>query len=154
MSAIPLVLYAEDDENDAFFMERAFTKLRAKEALRIVQSGRRAVDYLAGHGEFCNRAVYPHPEIVILDVKMPEMNGLEALAWIRARHEFDRLLVVMFTSSTQQSDVEFSRKHGANGYLVKPSNADNLAKMVEQVLSARRTVTLPAQRLPLEGNAL
>jgi CheY-like chemotaxis protein len=154
VSAIPPVLYAEDDENDAFFMERAFKKLNARDALRLVPNGREAVNYLAGNGSFADRQASPLPAVVLLDVKMPVLSGLEALAWIRSRREFDALPVVMFTSSTQQRDVDVSRQHGANAYIVKPSNADNLSRLVSSVLEAARSLPTPSWRLPLEGNVL
>jgi CheY-like chemotaxis protein len=154
MNATPTVLYAEDDENDAFFMQRAFTKLQRRDALRIVANGQEAVDYLTGEGEFAGGPGHPKADIVFLDVKMPQMSGLEALSWIRARREFDAMPIVMFTSSTQQSDVEFSRKHGANAYVVKPSNADQLFRLVENVLAASRAVSPQSPRLAVEANVI
>jgi CheY-like chemotaxis protein len=154
MSTPPIVLYAEDDENDAFFMERAFTKNQSAERLRIVPNGRRAIEYLAGDGEFVDRTKFPLPGLVLLDVKMPVMSGLEALAWIRARREFDGVAVVIFTSSTQDSDVKLSRVHGANGYFVKPSNADNLWRLVAELQRATATLPAGAPILAVEGNQL
>jgi CheY-like chemotaxis protein len=148
------VLYAEDDENDAFFMQRAFAKNKWAHRLRVVPNGRRAVEYLRGEGEFADRAKFPLPGIVLLDVKMPEMSGLEALRWIRTEHQFDAVVIVMFTSSTQKSDVEFSRTHGANGYFVKPSNADMLARLVADVQRAADTLSPTTPVLTVEGNQL
>jgi len=125
-----IVLYAEDDENDAFFMERAFARLNRPHELHVVSTGKRAMDYLQEH------ATTTPPRLAILDIKMPEMSGLEVLLWLRSRPEFVGLPTVMFTSSTQQSDVELSRIHGANAYFVKPSNAQNLAQLMERVLAA------------------
>ena len=79
------VLYAEDDENDVFFMERAFSKLQLRDALRVVPNGRAALEYLSGAGVFADRTKHPLPELLLLDVKMPEMSGLEVLKWARAR---------------------------------------------------------------------
>jgi CheY-like chemotaxis protein len=149
-----IVLYAEDDENDAFFMERAFAKNKSAERLRVVPNGQRAVDYLTGAGEFADRAKFPLPSLVLLDVKMPEMSGLEALASIRARREFDGMTVVMFTSSTHESDVERSRQQGANGYFVKPSNAENLWRLVTELQRASEVLLPGARFLAVEGNQL
>jgi DNA-binding response OmpR family regulator len=152
MTGVTIVLYAEDDDNDAFFMQRAFAKNHCADRLRIVPNGRRAVDYLAGAGEFADRAKFPFPAIVLLDVKMPEMSGLEALAWIRAQREFDGVVVVMFTSSTHESDVKLSRTHGANGYFVKPSNAENLWRLIAELDRASQTWRPGAPILAAEGN--
>jgi CheY-like chemotaxis protein len=154
MIAGPTVLYAEDDPNDAFFMQRAFARLQRAPSLQIVSNGRMAVDYLSGVGEFSAREKHPLPEIVFLDVKMPELSGLEALSWIRSRREFNSMLIVMFTSSTQESDVEYSRRSGANAYFVKPSNADYLFRLVESVIAASRAVSPEAPRLAVDGNVI
>jgi len=131
-----LVLYAEDDENDVFFMERAFSKLKIRSALQVVPDGRAAVDYLSGAGAYQDRTKCPLPDILLLDVKMPDMSGLEVLQWVRERPAFAALPILLFTSSTQRSDIEFSRTHRASAYLVKPSNSENLVALVSRVLAA------------------
>jgi CheY-like chemotaxis protein len=146
-----LVLYAEDDENDAFFMLRAFAKMKRPATLRVVRNGRQAIEYLEGGGTFSNRQEHPLPALLLLDVKMPEVSGMEVLKWVRARPGFARMPVTMFTSSTQESDVAFSRAHGANAYLVKPSNAQHLALLMEDLLSAAEACT-PEARLRVPGN--
>jgi CheY-like chemotaxis protein len=130
------VLYAEDDENDVFFMERAFSKLKLRSVLHVVTNGRAAVDYLVGTGVFADRGRHPLPDVLLLDVKMPEMSGLEVLAWARQTPEFQSLPILLFTSSTQRTDIEFSRARRANGYLVKPSNSEDLAVLMRRILDA------------------
>ena len=112
------------------------------------------MEYITAEGKYADRAQFPPPQVVVLDVKMPKMSGLEALAWIRSRRDLDAIPIVMFTSSTQESDVDFSRRHGANAYLVKPSNADQLSVLVQRVLHATRAVTPESPRLAMEGNAI
>ena len=130
------ILYAEDDENDVFFMERAFSKLQLRKALQVVPNGRAAVEYLSGVGAFADRTRHPLPDVVLLDLKMPEMSGLEVLQWARERPEYKSLPILLFTSSTQRTDIDFSRHHGATAYLVKPSNAEHLAVLVNKILEA------------------
>ena len=132
-------------------MERAFSKLQLGDRLRVVNNGREAVDYLSGKGEFADRQRFPLPGLILLDVKMPEMSGLEALAWIRAQEVFKAIPTVLFTSSTQQSDVVLSRQLGANAYLVKPSNSDPLASLVKQILLAAKD---PVNADSLPGNRI
>lgn len=149
------VLYADDDENDAFFMERAFARLDGHSRLRVVTNGVLAVKYLSGAGAYADRDAFPLPALLLLDVKMPHMSGLEVLKWTRAQREFDHLPVVMFSSSTQQADIDFCATHGASAYLVKPSRADQLSDLVPQVVAAaldqesiRRKLDLPGNQLP------
>lgn len=99
-------------------------------------------------------AAHACPGIVFLDVKMPGMSGPEALAWMCSRTEFAELPAVMFTSSTQDSDIAFSRERGANDYFVKPSNADNLSKLVGDVLAASRGMLLGSPRLAVDGKVI
>ncbi|HEY0947092.1 MAG TPA: response regulator [Opitutaceae bacterium] len=154
MNAPWYLLYAEDDENDAFFMVRAFAELGCPQSLLVVPTGRKAVDYLAGRDDYADRQRHPLPTAVMLDVKLPELSGLEVLAWIRARREFDALPVMMFTSSMQETDIAFCRQHGANAYMVKPSNAERLAVLVAAVMSRFRPLTPANRGLPLEGDML
>ncbi len=153
-TASKTVLYAEDDENDVFFMERAFSKLKLRGALHVVTNGRDAVDYLAGVGAFADRMKHPLPDLLLLDVKMPRMSGLEVLTWARAQPEFHALPILLFTSSTQRTDIETSRAQRANGYLVKPSNADQLAVFVRRILDAAATPGVGGNILDLAENQL
>jgi CheY-like chemotaxis protein len=152
MKEPPIVLYAEDDENDALFMRRAFAKLNWADALRIVPNGKEAIDYLSGEGAYADRAQHPLPTLLILDVKLPGMSGLEVLTWLRAHPVLGRLAVVMFTSTMQASDVAYSRKHGANAYLVKPAQAEHLAVLMKDLIDAASSMTNAAAPLPLPGN--
>lgn len=149
------VLYAEDDENDAFFMERAFSKLGKKGALRMVSNGQRAVEYMSGAGSFADRGIFPLPSLLLLDIKMPEMTGLETLAWVRQAREFDCVPVVILTSSTQPADLAFCAQNGANGYFVKPSDAEQLSGLIQRILDVIAPgvgrggrIGLPENKLP------
>jgi CheY-like chemotaxis protein len=138
------VLYAEDDENDAFFMRRSFARLNRLPELSIVSDGRAAIDFLSGVGEFGDRRVHPLPRLALLDIKMPAVSGLEVLSWIRQRPVFDRLAVAIFTSSTQESDIAFARTHEANAFLAKPSNVEDLRPLLQNLLAAAAAFSLAA----------
>ena len=81
----PVILLAEDDENDVFFMRRSLQKAALDLPLQVVTNGQEAVDYLGGIGKFNDRDRYPLPSVILLDLKMPFLNGFEVLAWIRAQ---------------------------------------------------------------------
>ena len=82
------------------------------------------------------------------------MSGLEVLKWARARPEFQSLPILMFTSSTQHSDIDFSRSHRASGYLVKPSSAEHLANLVRKILTACANRTPRAEILDVDENQI
>ena len=149
------VLYAEDDENDVFFMQRAFAKARIEAQLAIVGDGREAVDYVLGRNGYADRERHPPPRLVILDLKMPQLNGLEALQQIRRDASLEALPVVFLTSSTQDSDVAQARAAGANGYFVKPSNAEELIGWVKALSQEVAVAAWSApRRLEVPGNRL
>jgi len=136
------VLYAEDDENDAYFMRRVFVKAGLPHSLHIVENGQLAIDYLAGNGDFADRTRHPLPSLVLLDVKMPYLTGLEVLQWIRQHTEFDAIPVIMLTSSNQERDLREAHALHANGYILKPANAENLIAPLRSLL-ARADDTSP-----------
>ena len=124
------VLYAEDDVNDAFLLERAFSKADIINPLVIVSDGNAAIDYLSGKGNHYQRNENPFPCLVLLDLKMPGKSGLEVLEWMRNEPTVSTLPVLMFTSSSQEKDVRHAYLLGANGYLLKPSLPDGLLSLV------------------------
>ncbi len=133
MKASQPILYAEDDENDAFLFKRAFKEAGIRNPLLIVPDGNTAIDYLAGKGAYTNRAKYPLPCLILIDLKMPGKSGLEVLKWIRTRPSVSIVPVLMLTSSNQDGDVHRSYLQGANGYLVKPNKEDDVLVMAKAI---------------------
>jgi CheY-like chemotaxis protein len=124
------VLYAEDDENDVFLMERAFEKASVVNPLQTVNDGAAAIRYLSGAGEFADREKFPAPCLVLLDLNLPRRSGLEVLQWVRQQPTLQPLPIVMLTSSIQDRDIGSAYALGANGYLVKPPSSDKLIELV------------------------
>ena len=91
--------------------------------------------YLIGHGIYADRAAYPLPDLVLLDLVMPKMNGLEVLKWIRDQTELKKTAVLIFTSSERPEDVRDATRIGANGYLVKPTKFEDLKNLVRTIYS-------------------
>jgi CheY-like chemotaxis protein len=127
------VLYAEDDENDVYFMERAFEKLQLTHSLRVVHDGKQAIAYLAGSPPFSDRAANPLPELILLDLSMPGRTGLEVLQWIRTQPFLSTIPVIVLTSSNQQTDIQRAGILGASAYLIKPGEPDDFLKLVKEV---------------------
>ena len=117
-----IILVAEDDENDVFLFKLALFKAGIAATTHFVSDGQYAIDYLAGHGKFADRAAYPLPDLAIFDIKMPRLNGLEALQWVRDQAQFQHLPIMILSSSALEADIQRATKLGANAYLVKPSN--------------------------------
>lgn len=116
----PLVLYAENDENDAALMEMCWTRAHMEPGLQIVNGGQAAIDYLAGAGEFADREAHPLPSLLLVDLTMPGCSGLDVLSWVRARRKFDDLPVVVMSLSQNARHREDALRLGASEYLIKP----------------------------------
>lgn len=135
MSEAP-VLLVEDDPSDARLIQRAFDKLPAKIPVIRLTNGDEAVSYLAGDAPFDNRAAYPLPKVLLLDIKLPRRSGFEVLQWIRKqRSGLHRMLVVVLTSSSHSVDIERAYDLGANSYLTKPENSTDLLQLCSEVTS-------------------
>jgi two-component system response regulator len=127
------ILLVEDDPNDVFFLQYAFEGAGVTEPMRVVADGQKAIDYLAGAGEYANRAQYPVPSLVLLDLKLPSKPGLEVLRWIRSQPGMEGLLVVVLTSSKNPSDIADAYRLGARSYLVKPLSVAARLEMAKAI---------------------
>jgi CheY-like chemotaxis protein len=125
------ILLVEDEENDAMLLKMAFAKNNIPNPVQWVRDGLEAVAYLNGDGIYADRALYPFPEVLLLDLKMPRMTGMELLAWIAEHPDFKIIPTIIMTSSKQEVDIEKAYKLGANTYMTKPCSFDDLANMVK-----------------------
>jgi DNA-binding response OmpR family regulator len=91
------------------------------------------LDYLQGTGEYSNRQRYPLPFLVLLDLKLPFVSGLELLRWIREQSILETIIIVFLTSSREDRDIDTAYRLGANSYLVKPATAQKLDEMVKSL---------------------
>jgi CheY-like chemotaxis protein len=119
MTAKPTILYVEDDPNDAVVMERALKKSGLPFDLQIAPDGQFAVDYLRGEDQYADRATYPLPQLIITDMKMYRMGGIELLEWIRSKPKFRDLPVVLYSTSNEDIDVSHAANAGATAYFRK-----------------------------------
>jgi CheY-like chemotaxis protein len=132
MSAQPSVfLLVEDNEDDAFFMERAFQDAGLRTPLRTVTNGHEAIDYLAGNKHFADRSQFPMPDLIFLDLKMPGLDGFDVLEWIRQEKKL-KIPVAVLTSSAEEMDRRRARELGADCYLLKPPNKSMLLSCCRQ----------------------
>ncbi len=115
-----IVLYVEDEESDRLLMRLAFQKVGLGPALRMVNDGQAAIDYLSGTGAHGEGGECPLPAVVLLDLNLPEVHGFEVLKWIREQPAHRGLPVVVFTSSPREEDRVKARELGANEFVQKP----------------------------------
>jgi CheY-like chemotaxis protein len=128
---VPAILLAEDDENDVFFMERAFKQAQIANPLFRVKDGEDAISYLKGEEPFADRNSHPIPYLMLLDLKMPRKNGFEVIEWVRQQPGLKRMPLVVLTSSKEDPDVNRAYELGANTYLVKPVKFEGLVEMMK-----------------------
>lgn len=124
------ILLVEDNADDVLLVKRAFRKAQIANPIHVASDGDAAVAYLAGQGSFADRAKYPMPILILLDLKLPRRSGAEVLAWLREQPIVKRIPVVILTSSREKRDVEQLYDLGANSYLVKPVEFDDLLAMM------------------------
>lgn len=127
------ILLVEDNEDDVFFMREACRKAAITNPMQCVEDGQQALDYLQGSGKYADRVKYPLPFLVLLDLKLPLVPGLDVLDWIRNHPPFETMLVVVLTSSREDRDVDTAYRIGANSYLVKPPTAEKLHELVKSL---------------------
>jgi CheY-like chemotaxis protein len=128
------VLYAEDDPNDITLVELVFARRHPDFCLRVVRDGAQAIAYLKREGLFSDPALSPTPLLVLLDVKMPKISGIEVLRWIRGQAAFRNLPILMISSSMQDIDVLRAYELGANAYLAKPAGFKNFDDTLSRAL--------------------
>jgi len=124
------ILLVDDEENDIFFMTDAFNRLGIGN-FQIVTDGQQAVDYLRGEGKFSDRNQFPMPAIVLLDLKLPFIMGLDVLKRIRERPGGP--IVIILSASSDPRDISSAYAAGANAYLVKPSSVEGLLNLVRSI---------------------
>lgn len=132
-SGDPVILLAEDNENDVLFFRRAFRDYSAGSIVHVVNDGEQAIEYLKGEGRYANRDEYPLPTLLLLDLKMPRNDGFEVLQWVRRQIDLRGLLVVVLTTSERIADINRAYQLGANSFLTKPLDLDEFRLMVQSL---------------------
>ncbi|MBU4319220.1 MAG: response regulator [Proteobacteria bacterium] len=127
------ILLVEDNPMDVELIMDAFKEARLGNAIHVAENGKKALDYLFGKEKYADRKQYPLPDIVLLDLKMPGIDGHEVLRQIKGADKLKRLPVIILTSSRDEGDRAISYDNGANSYLVKPVSFDDFLKVVKQV---------------------
>jgi CheY-like chemotaxis protein len=126
------VLVAEDEPMDVFLLQRGFAESRIAISLHFVEDGQAAIDYLSGAGQYADRTAHPLPDLMLLDIKMPRLDGFEVLGWLRQQPGLKRLPVAMFSSCDLEKEVNRAYELGANSFLVKPQELTSMSDFVRR----------------------
>jgi CheY-like chemotaxis protein len=127
------VLLAEDDPDDVLLTQIAFEKARLVNPLQVVRDGEEAIAYLRGDGRYGDRARYPLPILLLLDLKMPKVSGFQVLEWLRTKPSLTHIPVAIMTSSDHDPHIARAYELGADSYLIKPPNAEALLALVQRL---------------------
>jgi len=131
MSDQALFLLVEDNDDHVALVRRAFVKSKVVNPLQVVRTGEAAIAYLQGTAQFSNRAEFPLPAVILLDLKLNGMDGFEVLRWIRAQPTLRAVRVVVLTSSSEIRDVNLAYQLGANSFLVKPVDFEDFVRVTQ-----------------------
>jgi len=128
-----LILMVEDEPDQVLFTQRALEKANLVNPLRIVSNGEQAIAYLSGKVPYADRKANPLPSLILLDLKLPRIGGLEVLAWIRSQPKLKSIPVVVLTSSINPKDRERADQLGVSSYLCKPVDSEGLLEMMKSL---------------------
>ena len=127
------ILLIEDNRMDIELTLDAFKEAHIANPIQVAPNGQEALDYLFGKGQYADRQQYPLPCLILLDLKMPRVDGFEVLRQVKAEPRIKRIPVIILTSSKEEGDRALSYDTGANSYLVKPVSFEGFAEVVKQI---------------------
>jgi CheY-like chemotaxis protein len=133
MGKLADILLVDDSRMDIELTFDAFRQAKLANKIQVAGDGQEALDYLFGEGKYSDRNVYPLPNLVLLDLKMPGIDGFEVLKRVKSTEVIKRIPVVVLTSSREEGDRALSYDTGANSYLVKPVSFDGFLEVVRQI---------------------
>jgi CheY-like chemotaxis protein len=127
------IMLIEDEAADSLLIRRAFELVGVQNPIQAISHGDTALAYLEGIGEYQNRLRYPLPIFIVLDLKLPGMMGLQLLKWIRTRKDLRLIPVVVLTTSRDEIDVKSAYEAGANSYLLKPADRNEVFRIIQLI---------------------
>ena len=125
------ILVGEDNPTDAYLLKRAILRAGISVPVDFVRDGQEIIDYVQGVGAFETQRGRALPALLLLDLKMPRLDGFDVLKWLRAQHQLQRVVIVVLTSSGQTEDIRKAYDLGANSFVVKPAEFPDLQKFAE-----------------------
>jgi CheY-like chemotaxis protein len=141
-----VILLVENDKDYIYVLEQAFRKANIRNPLKIARYGNEAILYLRGVGIYADRRNYPLPRLILLDMTNPDGSSMAVLGWIREQPQFSHVPILILAGTAQQKEVQRAFDRGANAFLVKRDNLDELITVVE-------SLELLDERPPIEESA-
>jgi CheY-like chemotaxis protein len=144
-----LILLVDDSDFDVELTLDAFREASLSNRIEVANNGQQAIDYLLGQDKYSDRASYPLPDLILLDLKMPGIDGFDVLERVKSTPLVKRIPVIILTSSKEQGDRALSYDIGANSYLVKPVSFTGFIDVVKQIEDYWLTLNVgaPAEQL-------
>jgi CheY-like chemotaxis protein len=138
------ILLAEDDQDDRYLIGEALDEGNVANQLFIVENGEELLDYLMGRGKYIDREAYPLPNLILLDLNMPLMDGREALTAIKEDPALKRIPIIVLTTSQAEEDIQDTYELGITGFITKPMTFSGLVDVMKSVGNYWfQSVTLP-----------
>jgi CheY-like chemotaxis protein len=128
---LAVILLAEDDKGDQELTRRALEEGKIRNELRIVEDGEEALAYLFRRGKYEDPATSPRPDLLLLDLNLPRVDGREVLERVRADAKLRRMAVVVLTTSRQEEDILRSYEVGCNSFITKPVGMDQFIRVIQ-----------------------
>jgi CheY-like chemotaxis protein len=127
------ILLAEDDEDDRYLISEALDESGSENQLFVVENGELLLDYLKSRGRYSDKSEYPRPEVILLDLNMPLMDGREALAEIKEDPELKRIPIIVLTTSQADKDINATYDLGITGFITKPMDFEDLVSIMRSL---------------------
>ncbi|MET1256229.1 response regulator [Aliikangiella maris] len=129
----PVITIAEDDLDDTFLLKRAFKETGSLSELRFVKDGRELIQYIQRQPPFNDNQLYPFPDLILLDLNMPNVDGRESLEWIKGNVQYNHIPIIVLTTSSNEADILSAYDLGANSYITKPNNFKAFIEIVHTI---------------------
>jgi CheY-like chemotaxis protein len=139
------VLLVEDSDDDLLLYKRAMQRNHFQNPLQRVNDGNKAIAYLRGEGAYADRNKFDYPSLILTDLNMPNKSGLEMLEWIKNHPKYRVVPTIMITSSTRTDDIRAAYKAGADAYMVKQGDPDNLVQKLSLIFQYWAECELPTE---------
>jgi two-component system response regulator len=129
----PMILLVEDNEDDVLLTLRALRSLNILNRVETVNDGAEAIEFVMRQGEYANRPRHDLPELILLDINLPKLNGIEVLKRLKAEPTTRTIPVIMLTTSEQESDMRNAYESGANSYIRKPVESEAFQQAISNL---------------------